>query len=252
MQDKQCLPSRASEKTGVNSVNGNHIAHGASPSAIMELAMNNDLDLDRIEKMLEIQSKWEAMEAKKAFAKAMSRFKKNPIVLTKDLTNKQYDSKYTSIGNLVNTVVPSMSKEGLSHRWDIKQDGNQITVVCIITHISGHSELTEISGPADDSGRKNPIQQIKSTRTYLQAATLESALGIASSCSDVDDDGNGAETRLECINNAQQNTIVDLLASIGCDEKKFLDHFKWVSIEEIPLKSYPRAVGALEKRANKQ
>lgn len=252
MQNKQSLPSKESANTGVNSVSGNNIANGVSPSAIMELAMNKDLDLDRIEKMLEIQAKWEAMEAKKSFAEAMSRFKKTPIVLTKDSINKQYNSKYTSIGNLVNTVVPPMSKEGLTHRWDIKQNGKEITVVCIITHTLGHSELTEMSGPADETGAKNPIQQIKSTRTYLQSATLESALGIASSASNVDDDGNGAGNCAKHIDKAQQNNIVDLLAAIDYDEKKFLDHFKWVSIEGIPSKSYSKAVCALEKRGIKQ
>ena len=47
-----------------------------------------------------------------------------------------------------------------------------------------------MSGPPDDSGKKNPLQQIKSTITYLEIATFEAVTGIAASDAG-DDDGNG-------------------------------------------------------------
>ena len=60
-----------------------------------------------------------------------------------------------------------------------------------VTHIKGHSEDTTLSGPPDDSGRKNNIQQIASTVSYLERYTLFALLGLASQ--DMDDDGQGAD-----------------------------------------------------------
>ena len=62
-----------------------------------------------------------------------------------------------------------------------------MTVVCIVTHEDGHEERTQMSGLPDQSGKKNPIQQIASTVSYLRRYTLTGALGIT--VSDEDDDG---------------------------------------------------------------
>ena len=54
------------------------IAPEQSPITIMQMAMNKNLDLERVEKMLELQERYEKNEAKKAYNVAMSKFKENP------------------------------------------------------------------------------------------------------------------------------------------------------------------------------
>ena len=162
-----------------------------TPMAMLALAVSQGADLDRLQKLMDLQERWEKGEAKKAFVTAMAAFKANPPTVYKDKENKQYDSMYTTIGNLVNTVNASMSKHGLSANWEIDQS-NGITVTCILTHERGHSERCSMSGPPDDSGKKNPLQQIKSTITYLKAATFEAITGTASSEANMDDDANGS------------------------------------------------------------
>ena len=44
----------------------------------------------------------------------------------------------------------------------------------------------------DANNAKNPLQQVKSTMTYLKIATFEAVTGIASRAGNQDDDGNGA------------------------------------------------------------
>jgi len=163
----------------------------ATPIELLRIAVTQNADLDRLQKLMDMQERWERNEARKLFVDAMSKFKAESIVILKDKVNKQYDSKYVSLGNLVSTVTPYLSKHGLSARWDINQkDG--INVSCIITHAAGHSESVSISFPPDKSGSKNPIQEIKSAITYAKACTFESACGLASTDANVDDDGNGA------------------------------------------------------------
>jgi hypothetical protein len=61
--------------------------------------------------------------------------------------------------------------------------------MCIVEHRDGHSEDTSLTAQPDNSGKKNSIQAIGSTITYLQRYLLKLALGIAAS---KDDDANSA------------------------------------------------------------
>ena len=215
-----------------------------SPMAAMQLALEKNVDLEKIEKMIQLQKEWDAIQAEKAFTIAMTEFKCEAPVITRDKENAQYNSYYTSIGNLVNSCLPKMSECGLSHKWSIEQ-GEQITVTCIVTHKDGHSEPTSMSGPPDGSGSKNPIQQIKSTVTYLKAATFESAMGLASTDANIDDDGNGAGDEIEYINPKEKQVIADMLADSGSTAEKFLKSMKCETIDKIPSEMYKAATTIL-------
>lgn len=161
-------------------------------TVIERAVMSPEFDVNKLAHLLELREKYEAMESKKAYVAAKAKFAAMDIKVTKDKTNKQYDSKYTSIGNLVNTVRPYLAMCGLEPRWEIDQS-NGIKVTCILTHDLGHSERVTMTVPPDTSGAKNPIQQIKSAITYARNLTFESVCGLASTDGTVnlDDDGNG-------------------------------------------------------------
>ncbi len=72
-----------------------------------------------------------------------------------------------------------LAAHGFSHRWDTKQADGRIEVSCILTHNLGHSESTTLEASPDSSGKKNAIQQVASTVTYLQRYTLLAACGLA-------------------------------------------------------------------------
>lgn len=148
-------------------------------------------DLDKLDRLLSLRREHEAEEARKAFVAAKADFKSEPIIITKDKKNKQYDSMYTSLGNLVQTVTPFLSKHGLDFDWNIDQS-NGVKVTCMLRHARGHSESVSITFPPDKSGSKNPLQEIKSAITYAKGCTFESVCGLASTDGNLDDDGNAA------------------------------------------------------------
>lgn len=164
-----------------------------TPTERLLFAISRTADLDRIQKYMDLQDRWEKSDARKQFVAAMSAFKAHEIVVKRDKLNKQFGSKYTSIGNLVGTVTPFLSQHQLSASWDIDQsDPNTIRVVCTIEHVAGHSRSVSVTLPPDVSGSKNPLQEIKSAITYGKIVTFESICGLASSEANLDDDGNGA------------------------------------------------------------
>lgn len=167
-----------------------------TPMGMIEIAIRQNADIDKLEKLLSLQQRWEANEARKAFEEAMGAFKAETIVILKDKTNPQYNSKYVSLGTLIATVTPFLSKHGLSATWEIDQSQG-IKVSCVITHRQGHSKVCSLIVPPDKSGSKNPIQEIKSAITYARACTFESACGLAASDANLDDDGNGAGSRMD-------------------------------------------------------
>lgn len=148
-------------------------------------------DLVKLEKLMELEARWRAAQAKQAYVQAFAQFKQNVPDVVKDMLNKQYDSDYSSLANLVNTVNKALGAYGLNARWGVNQTGG-MTVTCIMTHVEGHSEEVPISGPIDNSGSKNPLQQIKSTLTYLEGATFQAITGVVARSACADDDGNSS------------------------------------------------------------
>jgi len=219
---------------------------GDSPAEMIRMAVSGGADLEKMERLLDLQMKWEQNENKKAYVKAMVKFKENPPVITKDKKNSQYDSMYTTLGNLVNTINPALSKQGLSASWRIEQNGI-VKVTCTITHKLTYSESTSASAPVDTSGSKNAIQQIKSTVTYLKAVTLESITGLASSDTNLDDDGKSSEP-VVVIDEKQLGTLIDLIASHNVNEPKFLKYLKIKTIEEMPQSMYSTAITAIKSK----
>lgn len=169
----------------------------ATPADLLRIAVAGGADLEKMEKLMELQERWEANEARKAFVAAMAAFKGEPMVIGKNkhvsFTTAKGKTEYdhAELCDITDVVVPNLSKHGLSHDWNVRQDqGRGVTVVCTITHVLGHSKSVEMTAPPDESGGKNTIQAIASTKTYLERYTLLAACGLATG--GTDDDGRTA------------------------------------------------------------
>jgi len=171
------------------------VASDLTPGQMLAIAVQQGADLQKLEKLMDLRDRWEAGEARKAFTAALAAFKAEPVRILK---TKKVDIPggakfaHATLADVCDGVVMVLSKHGLSHRWELKQLQNGWPeVTCILTHQAGHSERTTLAAPADDSGKKNNIQQIASTVTYLERYTLMAAVGL--SAKDMDDDGRGGK-----------------------------------------------------------
>lgn len=182
-----------------------------TPLVLLQQAMAQGLSIEVLERFQALYERSEAEASRRAYVEAMSRFKDEPLVIRKDKKNTQYGSMYTSLGNLINTVTPYLSKHNLSATWSITQPSQGvITVTCTMRHALGHSESVELTVPPDTSGQKNPIQQIKSAITYAKACTFESACGLASSDANLDDDGRAAGSPAPAVTGLSDERFVHL------------------------------------------
>ena len=223
----------------------------SSPIEMLMSAVDKGFNLDNLDRMLELQAKWEAQEARKAYHEAMAAFKADPPKIEKDRHVSYSTSKgkteysHASLANICEKVAASLSKHGLSAAWVTNQQERTITVTCTITHRMGHSESTSLSAGPDDSGGKNSIQAIGSTISYLERYTLLALTGLATH--DMDDDGKGAG--VQTITPEQVQQLERLLKESGADRQRFLKFMKIDSLEQMPEGSpFRDAVNKLEAK----
>lgn len=219
-----------------------------NPKDLIAYAISQGAPIEALEKLMELQERYEKNEARKAYVKAMADFKADPPDIYKNKhvsfgTAKgttEYD--HATLDHIADIVGRSLSKHGLSASWTTEQNG-KIKVTCVITHIMGHSERTSLESDAETSGTKNAIQAIGSAITYLQRYTLLSLTGLAAKGQD--NDGAGADQ--EYISDKQLNSIVDMIADKNVDERPFLVYMKAQSIDKILAKDFNKAIDALKK-----
>lgn len=251
-----CLKSQKEERQLVESP-GTQIASTA-PVEVIKTAMAGGVDPDQLEKLLELQQKWEANEARKAFVRAMTNFKENPPNIYKDTKNEQFNSMYTSLNGLVNTAIPELSKHGFSHHWGYGTAANgNPSVTCILTHELGHSiSVTQDAAPIQSKNKggqvvTNPIQQVKCTQTYLKITTFEAVTGLVSKEVNLDDDGN-ARTTIDSIDDKQLHTLRDNLLDAEAKEEPLCKHFGIDELKDLPKNSYQRALVAIKEKKEKK
>lgn len=164
-----------------------------TPAQLLALAVDKDLDIEKLAKLMELQREYNADLARKAFFHAFIDFQSNSPELRKgkkvDFKTKDGDTvsyAYAPLADIVRQIKETCKECGLSYRWEIEDTKEEIKVTCIITHTDGHSERTTMTANPDTSGKKNSIQARGSAIEYMKRYTLIGALGLSTADADID------------------------------------------------------------------
>ena len=226
-------------KTGIIAQDLPLAVPAVTPMAMLQLAVEKGASVEQLERLMALQERYEANEAKKEFVAAMTRFKENPKVIEKnatvDFTGKtgiRTHYKHATLANVCDVIGPVLSSVGITHRWETEQpEGGMIRVTCILTHSRGHSEKVWLQASRDDSGNKNHIQAVGSVVTYLQRYTLLAATGMAVA-DQRDDDAGGGVTR-----GMDEGHKVDFLSAIESLADKKSSESLWAEIASACTKA---------------
>lgn len=195
-----------------------------TPNQLIAEAIAQDLDLEKIEKLMDLQERYEKREAQKMFNQAMNEFQANKpeLVKTNQVAFKDVKFRFIPLGKIQKLVDPVLSKYGLSYTWKQKEEivdiidpdnkketikATKYTIICEVKHKAGHVEKSELSSLADPTGSKNPIQAIGSAVSYLKRYTLKNALGLSA---DEDDDGMNSFPSVDEVKDLQLEKVMDL------------------------------------------
>lgn len=164
-----------------------------TPSDLISQAIEKGMTVEGLEKLMALQERWEANQARKLFFEAFTNFQAEAPDLRKtkevkmnlrDGGNASYN--FAPLADIARQIGPVLKKHSLSYRWEIQDDDKAIKVTCLVSHIDGHTERTTMQASPDTTGAKNAIQARGSAIEYMKRYTLVGALGLTTADSDID------------------------------------------------------------------
>lgn len=226
----------------------NHLPVATTPDQLLAMAVDKDLDIDKLTKLVELVKQNNADIARKEFFHSLSQFQANAPEIRK---SKQVEFKtqsgvtsyhYAPLSDIVRQITHDVKSAGLCYRWEIQDTKEEISVTCLVTHTSGHTEKTTMRANPDESGGKNKIQARGSAIEYMKRYTLIGALGLTTADSDIDGRMNASLPELDV--DKLHKTYMELYEKIVDKDEKFRvpgDPDNWET-ERTP-KIYVSAIG---------
>jgi hypothetical protein len=212
-------------------------------SMIERIALDPNVPIEKLERMLAMQERIQAENAKAAFAAAFAAASSEfPMIPLNGRGDK--NKHYALLKDIVNLTRPVLSRHGLALSFGVESTPDKVTVTAELMHVAGHSKTTSIELPRDTSGSKNAVQAVGSSQTYGQRYTAQAILGLSLG-DDTDDDGAGTTATITADEYFQLRNLLD---EAQADEAKFCQFLKVKTLEELPSRMFANAVSALRKK----
>ena len=171
--------------------------HDPMLAMIERVALSPDADISKLEKMLDMQERVLARDAKQVFYSAFADMQSEIPDIAERATG--HNLKYASLEDINEQVKPILKKHGFGILFKISQpDAAKILITGVLSHRGGHAEETSMLLPSDTSGAKNAVQALGSSTSYGE-------------------DDNGAASESKPVTAFQQNDITGILRD--CSEK---------------------------------
>ena len=178
---------------------------------ITRLASDPTIDIDRVERFMQMHEQVKARDSAQAFANAMSAAQAEMGPIATDRKNDQTKSRYASYAALDHAVRPIYVKHGFALSFNTDPDGpaDHLRLRCKVTHRDGHCEPYQVDMPADGKGAKGGDVMTKthaagSAMSYGQRYLLKMIFNLAVG---EDDDGQKAGRTQPPISGAAQAAI---------------------------------------------
>jgi hypothetical protein len=233
--------------TDIVKTNGGAVAP-ANPLQIIQDAVAGGVEAAQLGQLLDLQLRFQADEARKAYVAAMAAFKANPPTIWKDKTVHAGKATYShvSLEFASKSIMEGLAANGMVHDWESSVIDGVVSVTCYITHEQGHRHKgATLTASPDNSGSKNSVQAIGSTTTYLQRYTQLMTTGLA--VGGLDDDGIGSTF----LTDDEVAELQALIEQSGTDIAKFCAFMKVDSLARIPGEHFRKARLALVQKVKK-
>jgi ERF superfamily len=216
-----------------------------NPLAMLATALEKGHDVEKLGKLMDLAERYEANQARKAFAAAMSQFQadcppivENKIAYVNTKDGGSYSYSYADLDAIMATIRPTLKATGLSVSFDtmISDDGTQITSLCHVMHAAGHKETTRFVCPVDQALRMNDSQKMGSANSYANRYNVLNAFALTAG---EDNDGAGTD-RARGAPPAAKASDIDEFFPVGKHKGE-----RW---DSVPLDYLEWVVANMEKR----
>ncbi len=169
-------------------------AQSATPASLLQLAISQNADLDRLERLMRMQLDWESNEARKAFRRDFAEFRGENIIIPKGKfvdrgrAGSFWQAEYDDV---CKRLSPALSKHGFGFRHDqkfgsrkwvtdgVENDIPWVYVTCFLEHKDGHTESLMLEGPPGDQTANTDVQNMQVTASLLKRQSLLAITGTA-------------------------------------------------------------------------
>ena len=227
-----------------------------TPMALLQIAVEKNLDPDRLEKLLTLQERWQKSRAEEAYNVAMHACQEEMPIIVKDAQNEQTKSRYASLENVKKIAKPIYTK----HKFTLSFAEAEATLpnhkrtICDVRHNAGHSVRYHVELPVDGVGPKgnpiggmNPVQGSISSLSYGERVLTCMIFDLTIAQTDID-----GQRRSIPITEEQIATLKELLESSDANLEKF---YNWAAIrdlKEMTQDFYPAALAELRRKQARQ
>jgi len=155
-----------------------------------KLAENPNIDVDKLEKLMQMQERILAQDREAEFNAAFSAMQGALQAVRIPENGRGHNGvKYATHEDIQDTIRPVLARHGfsLSFRTEFPEKAS-VKITAVLAHGCGHSISTDFLSAADTSGNKNAIQALGSTVSYGKRYTTNALLNLTSR-EEKDDDG---------------------------------------------------------------
>jgi hypothetical protein len=161
--------------------------------SLIQQAINKNVPIETMEKLLAMRKELKEEKARELFIEAMSFFQEDCPIIEKKKAVYNKDGKtlryfYAPLESIIEQVKKPLKENGFSYTFKTVQTKETVTAICVVSHIAGHSETTQLEMPIMPSSYMNIAQSVASSLTYAKRYTFCDAFGIATM--DTDNDAN--------------------------------------------------------------
>lgn len=162
-----------------------------SAEILIAQAINKGVPVETMERLLAMRRELKAEYAKEEYDKAMANFQADcpTIQKTKEVKTKAgvVAYRYAPIETIISQVKHLLKQNGLSYSIQTITGENKVKSICIVKHITGHSESYEMEVPL---GNKTDImsqsQVVAAASTFSKRYAFCNAFGILTGDEDTD------------------------------------------------------------------
>jgi hypothetical protein len=161
-------------------------------SVIERAAMNPDVDIDKMERLLQMQERILARQAEAAYNEALAKLQASMPEVRKGGKNDHTHKAYARLEDIQAAIRPLLAEHGFSISFHTVT-ANHISATAILRHRDGYSDQTTVELPRDAGVGRNAVQAVGSSITYAKRYAVAALLNIQ--IDGEDDDGKTATRR---------------------------------------------------------
>lgn len=217
---------------------------GATLLTIIQQAANQpDLDVAKMQQLMELKREWDRDRAAEAYAAAISEFqRKCPQIHKgrKPMSGPAYT--YASYDDVMAVAAPILAECGIAVTFSTEQVDKSIRMNCRLrvgTHVEDHA----FTVPIPDM-RVNETQKFGAALSYAKRYALQGALNIVVT----DEDTDAANLHAKTITGEQVDALSNEIDRRQADPNRFLAAFGIEALCDMPANRFDEAMTQLKKK----